>query len=41
MTNDRRIMRDRVNGLGTNILGWTTTAVIFLATIGLVATWVM
>ena len=41
MTNSRRIMGDRVNGLGTNILGWTTTAVIFLATIGLVASWLI
>ena len=39
MTNNRRIMGDRVNGLGTNLLGWTTTAVIFLATLGLVASW--
>lgn len=39
MTNSRRIMGDRVNSLGTNILGWTTTAVIFLATLGLVASW--
>lgn len=41
MTNNRRIMGDRVNGLGTNILGWTTTTVIFLATFGLVASWFM
>jgi Mn2+/Fe2+ NRAMP family transporter len=41
MTNDRRIMGERVNGLGTNILGWATTAVIFLASLGLVASWVL
>jgi Mn2+/Fe2+ NRAMP family transporter len=37
MTNNRKIMGDRVNGWGTNILGWTTTVVIFLAAAGLVA----
>jgi Mn2+/Fe2+ NRAMP family transporter len=41
MTNSRKIMGDRVNGLFTNILGWATTAAIFLASAGLVATWVM
>jgi Mn2+/Fe2+ NRAMP family transporter len=41
MTNNRKIMGDRVNGLGTNILGWSTTAAIFLATLGLVATWLI
>jgi Mn2+/Fe2+ NRAMP family transporter len=41
MTNSRKIMGERVNGLGTNLLGWTTTAAIFLASAGLVATWVM
>ncbi|PSJ58771.1 NRAMP family divalent metal transporter [Kumtagia ephedrae] len=39
MTNNRRIMGDQVNGIGTNVLGWVTTAAIFSATIGLVATW--
>jgi hypothetical protein len=39
MTNDRRIMSDRVDGRRTNLLGWTTTAAIFSASIGLVATW--
>ncbi|MER8401552.1 Nramp family divalent metal transporter [Mesorhizobium sp. M1348] len=41
MTNSRRIMGDQVNSRSTNILGWTTTAAIFSATIGLVATWFM
>ena len=41
MTNNRKIMGDRVNGLGLNILGWITTAAIFAATIGLVITWFM
>jgi Mn2+/Fe2+ NRAMP family transporter len=41
MTNNRRIMGDRVNGRTTNILGWTTTAAIFSASAGHVATWYM
>lgn len=36
MTNNRRIMGDRVNSLGTNVLGWLTTAAIFLASLGLI-----
>lgn len=39
MTNNRKIMGDRVNSRGMNILGWITTAAIFAATAGLVATW--
>jgi NRAMP (natural resistance-associated macrophage protein)-like metal ion transporter len=39
MTNSRRIMGDRVNTLGLNILGWITTAAIFAASIGLLVTW--
>jgi len=41
MTNNRKIMGDRVNGLGLNILGWITVAAIFAATAGLVLTWFM
>lgn len=41
MTNNRKIMGKRKNGLGMNILGWVTTAAIFAATIGLVTTWFM
>jgi Mn2+/Fe2+ NRAMP family transporter len=40
MTNDRAMMGDKVNSLGTNLLGWTTTLVTFLAAVFLVATWV-
>jgi Mn2+/Fe2+ NRAMP family transporter len=39
LTNNRRLMGDRVNGRAINILGWLTTAAIFAATIGLVITW--
>jgi Mn2+/Fe2+ NRAMP family transporter len=41
MTNNRRIMGERVNGAELNVLGWLTTAAIFAATIGLVVTWFM
>jgi Mn2+/Fe2+ NRAMP family transporter len=41
MTNNRAIMGDQVNGPAMNALGWTTTAAIFAASIGLVATWFM
>ena len=39
MTNNRKIMGDRVNSRGLNILGWATTVAIFAATAGLVITW--
>jgi Mn2+/Fe2+ NRAMP family transporter len=41
MTNSRRIMGSRVNSRGMNILGWITTAAIFAATAGLVASWIL
>ena len=41
MTNNRRIMGKRVNSRGMNILGWITTAAIFAATAGLVASWIL
>ncbi|HKT59108.1 MAG TPA: divalent metal cation transporter [Gemmatimonadales bacterium] len=41
LTNDRRVMGAQVNSRGMNVLGWVTTATIFAATVGLVATWVM
>ena len=39
ITNNRRIMGNRVNTLGMNILGWITTAAIFAASVGLIASW--
>lgn len=39
MTNDRRIMGEQANSRFTNVLGGATTASIFLASAGLVATW--
>lgn len=41
MTNDRRIMGDRVNGRWLNVLGWVTTLATFAATIGLVLSWIL
>jgi Mn2+/Fe2+ NRAMP family transporter len=40
MTNDREMMGGRTNGLGTNLLGWATAAITFLAAAFLAATWV-
>jgi Mn2+/Fe2+ NRAMP family transporter len=40
MTNDRRMMGERRNGLLTNLLGWTTCAITFAAAASLVYTWV-
>jgi NRAMP (natural resistance-associated macrophage protein)-like metal ion transporter len=39
MTNNRALMGKRVNSRLTNVLGWTTVAAIFSASLGLVATW--
>jgi NRAMP (natural resistance-associated macrophage protein)-like metal ion transporter len=36
VSNNRKIMGNRVNGLWVNVLGWLTTAVMFLAAIGLI-----
>ncbi|MBV9898801.1 MAG: Nramp family divalent metal transporter [Chloroflexi bacterium] len=41
MTNNRRIMGERVNGRAINVLGWVTTGAIFAATLGLVVSWLM
>jgi Mn2+/Fe2+ NRAMP family transporter len=41
MTNNRRVMGEHVNGRVLNVLGWLTTAMVFAATLGLVATWVI
>jgi NRAMP (natural resistance-associated macrophage protein)-like metal ion transporter len=39
IANNRTIMGERMNGRWTNVMGWTTTAVMFAAAIGLVITW--
>jgi Mn2+/Fe2+ NRAMP family transporter len=39
MTNDRRIMGDKVNSRPLNILSWITVIAIFAASAGLVVSW--
>lgn len=39
VSNNKRVMGSRTNGLGTNIIGWFATAVMFAAAIGMFATW--
>ncbi len=39
MSNDRRILGNRVNSLGLNILGWATTLAMSIAAVVLVALW--
>jgi NRAMP (natural resistance-associated macrophage protein)-like metal ion transporter len=39
MTNSRKIMGERKNGLAINVLGWITVVAIFAATVGLIVTW--
>jgi len=39
VSNNKRVMGSRRNGLGTNILGWLATAVMFAAAIGMFLTW--
>jgi Mn2+/Fe2+ NRAMP family transporter len=39
MTNDRRIMGEKINSAWTNALGWITTVSVFAASAGLVLTW--
>ncbi len=39
VANNPRVMKNRVNGRWINLLGWTTTAVMFAAAVALVLTW--
>jgi Mn2+/Fe2+ NRAMP family transporter len=39
MTNRRRVMGDKTNSLLLNIVGWTTTAIMFAASLALIWTW--
>lgn len=41
MTNNPAVMGQQVNGRALNILGWTTTAAVFAAAIGLALTWIL
>ena len=39
VSSNRKIMGDKVNGWGANIVGWIATAVMFVAAIGMILTW--
>jgi hypothetical protein len=39
ISNNKAIMRERTNGLGLNLLGWTATLAMFAAAVGLLLTW--
>ena len=39
VSNNRRVMGDKVNGLAANVVGWVATAIMFAAAIGMVLTW--
>lgn len=39
VSNDRRVLGDRINGTWTNIVGWLATAVMFVAATGMFITW--
>jgi Mn2+/Fe2+ NRAMP family transporter len=40
ISNNKKVMGDKVNGLATNLIGWAAVVVMFAAAIGLVVTWV-
>jgi len=39
IANNKKVMRNQINGRWMNILGWATTLLMFAAAIGLVLTW--
>jgi NRAMP (natural resistance-associated macrophage protein)-like metal ion transporter len=39
VSNNRKVMGDKVNGFGTNIVGWVAALVMFAAAIGMLVTW--
>jgi Mn2+/Fe2+ NRAMP family transporter len=39
VSNNKKVMGDKVNGVATNVLGWTAALVMFAAAIGLLMTW--
>lgn len=39
VSNNKKVMGDKVNGPGTNILGWVAAVVMFAAAIGMLVTW--
>jgi len=39
VSNNRKIMGERVNGRLANVLGWATVALMFAAALGMFVTW--
>lgn len=39
ISNNKRVMGERVNGIATNIVGWLAAAIMFAAAIGMFITW--
>ena len=39
VSNNKYVMGNRVNNKFTNVIGWTATAILFLAAAGMIATW--
>ena len=39
VSNNRQVMGDNVNGVGSNIVGWLAAVVMFVAAIGMLVTW--
>jgi len=39
VSNNRKIMGDKVNGRSANVLGWAATSLMFAAAIGMILTW--
>ena len=38
ISNNRKVMGEKVNGLGANVLGWTACVVMFAAAVGMILT---
>lgn len=39
VSNNKKVMGDKVNGIGANIVGWVAVVVMFVAAIGMLLTW--
>lgn len=39
VTNNRRVMGEKVNSMGANICGWIAAAIMFVAALGMILTW--
>jgi Mn2+/Fe2+ NRAMP family transporter len=39
VSNNRRVMGDKANGPGTNVMGWAATAFMFAAAVGMLLSW--